>query len=200
MIYQAHRTVGELIALAKEDLAFTSLPRESAFYDSLNDTLTRLYREVICEKLRCPLQVENGVAATENLTLPNEYAPVCGEDISAVWNGDRQLRFLPYTLLSLGGTGYYTVYENQIILGDDKTGYALDVDIILRPARLSEQTKDMAVPFPDEFLSLLLCRLRGDICRLAGEDAEAAKWLGEYNSLLEEFCLFVKASRERRKG
>jgi hypothetical protein len=56
------------------------------------------------------------------------------------------------------------------------------------------------LPIPDEYLSLLRAKLRGEIFKLANEDSLAAKWLGEYNALLPAFAAYCERARRERVG
>ena len=199
-MFSSSCTADGLIDRAISELGYAKAPEREVFYNSLNDCLARLYSEVIVPRRRYPLTAQNGCANLKEVALPEHCAPLRTTDIVAAWNGARQLRFLPYTVLPLGGKGYYTLADEHLILGDGEDGENLSVDVILRPERFSEENGTECVPFPDEFLSLLLCRMRGDALRLSGEDGEAAKWLGEYNTLLDEFANWLAEANRRRKG
>ena len=47
------------------------------------------------------------------------------------------------------------------------------------------------VKVPAEFIELVSAKLRGEACKLANEDALAAKWLSDYNVLLETFKTWI---------
>ena len=51
-----------------------------------------------------------------------------------------------------------------------------------------ENTK---VELPNEFIDLAKAKLRGEAYKLANEDALAAKWLNDYNTLLETFKVWI---------
>lgn len=50
---------------------------------------------------------------------------------------------------------------------------------------------DGVVPLPYEFTELVRCKLRGEAYKLINDDALAAKWIGEYNTLLENFKVYI---------
>ena len=200
MMFLSNCTANELINRVQNELGYANAPDRDFFYTSLNDSLARIYAELISEKRRFAAEAAGVTVDLSAITPQEGCAPTRGADVSAVWSGDRQLRFLPYSMLSLGGKGYYTVAGDLLILGDGSDGADLSVEAVLRPARFTEESGDGCIPFPDEFLSLLACRMRGEALRLSGEDGEAAKWLGEYNTLLEEFSGWLAALYGRRKG
>jgi hypothetical protein len=47
------------------------------------------------------------------------------------------------------------------------------------------------VMVPIEFIDLVKSKLRGEAYKLANEDALAAKWLNDYNTLLETFRAWI---------
>lgn len=200
MMFSSACTANELISRVQNELGYANAPDRDFFYGVLNDCLTRLYTEVIAEKRRLNATAKNGKANLAEITSPAYCARIREQDVCAAWNGDRQLRFLPSSMFPLGGKGYYTVEDGCLCLGDPEDGEALEVAVILRPAAFDEANGNEPIPFPDEFISMLACRMRGEALRLSGEDSEAAKWLGEYNALLNEFTLWLAAVRAERKG
>ena len=198
MMFGSTCTAAALLDGVIEELALLTPPSRTALRDALNECLTRLYTEIIREERRA-YATPNGLRVMlASLSTPSGCASVREEDISSAWSGDRQLRFLPPTMLSLGGTGYYTLQDGALILSDAADGDRLAIDYIARPLRFTAENEDDTIPFPEEFLSLLRCRVRGEGCRLAGEDTAAAKWLGEYNTALSEFRLWYVATLAER--
>lgn len=55
---------------------------------------------------------------------------------------------------------------------------------------------DEFVSVPDEWIEMVLSKVRGEAYKLAGDDAQAAKWLNDYNTQLEQFKVWVS---ERQK-
>ena len=49
---------------------------------------------------------------------------------------------------------------------------------------------------PEEWIDMVLSKVRGEAYKLAGDDAQAAKWLNDYNTQLEQFKVWVS---ERQK-
>ena len=50
---------------------------------------------------------------------------------------------------------------------------------------------DVNVMLPIEFIDLVKAKLRGEAYKLANEDSIAAKWLNDYNTLLETFKAWI---------
>ncbi len=58
---------------------------------------------------------------------------------------------------------------------------------------------DDAVKVPYEWLEMVLSKVRGEAYKIAGDDAQAAKWLNDYNTQLESFKVWV-AERQKWFG
>lgn len=90
----------------------------------------------------------------------------------------------------------YTDGEGNVIYGvhNGYKGWLSEQDISLAVAYTfaAEQTEDeRTVPLPYEFTELVRCKLRGEAYKLINDDALAAKWIGEYNTLLENFKVYI---------
>jgi hypothetical protein len=44
---------------------------------------------------------------------------------------------------------------------------------------------------PDSFSELMASRLRGELCKLMGDDNQSAKWLNDYNTYLDDFRQYI---------
>ena len=53
------------------------------------------------------------------------------------------------------------------------------------------------IPLPVEFIELAKCKLRGEGYKLMNDDGQAAKWLNEYNMLLENFKAYIYSHGSR---
>lgn len=56
---------------------------------------------------------------------------------------------------------------------------------------------DGVVPLPYEFVELVRCKLRGEAYKLINDDGVAAKWLAEYDVLLENFKTYIEIHRSK---
>ena len=62
---------------------------------------------------------------------------------------------------------------------------------------VSDSDGNVAVPI--EFIDLIKAKIRGEIYKIANEDALSAKWLNDYNVLLENFKVWI-ATRQANFG
>jgi hypothetical protein len=131
------------------------------------------------------------------------------EDIVAVFVNDVQL--IKSSVLSgkIFPNCYYKKDEDNLGLNvyiqpEDTIG---KIRIIYRPRPKLKETKgenetisaDDYVMLPAEFVELARAKLRGEAYKLANEDLLAAKWLNEYNVLLESFKVWI-ASKQNTFG
>ena len=56
---------------------------------------------------------------------------------------------------------------------------------------------NLNVMIPYEFIDLIKAKLRGEAYKLCNEDIVAAKWLGDYNALLESFKVWILNRKEK---
>ena len=121
----------------------------------------------------------------------NESTPLF-EDIVAIYADDRQL--IKSTVAS--GTIFPFTYYKE----NDDIGYNLAPDFetkeftvihIVRPALIDKNNLEVNVMIPIEFIDLVKAKLRGEAYKLANEDNLAAKWLNDYNVLLETFKVWI---------
>ena len=81
-------------------------------------------------------------------------------------------------------------------VGGAAEGERLDCVYLVRPAARTAEGEDAPLALPEEFVELAAAKLRGEACRLAGEDALCAKWFSDYNAKLESFAAWC----DRRRG
>lgn len=137
-----------------------------------------------------PLTTPLGVRLCD-LPATNGESRVRFEDLRSVFVGDTQL--IKTTLMS--GTVFpNTYYKDDNRLGIHVTDKPDDITVtyIVRPAlKTSETFRDLSVMLPVEFIDLAKAKLRGESYKLANEDSIAAKWLNDYNVLLETFKAWI---------
>lgn len=193
--------IGDLLDLIAGGMGLFSPPDRPTLRALLCDCITRLYGEVIRKRAvaSTPAAAEIPLAA-----LPHAAGtgPITAADVTGVRVGRTAYRYLPPEVFALRGerTGFYTLQgdalELALIQGGGDTA---EVIYTVRPARFGEAEEALPVPLPDEFLPLAAAYVRGQAYKLANEDALSAKWLGEYNLLLEEFAGYL-AMTDREKG
>lgn len=78
-------------------------------------------------------------------------------------------------------------------------GSLAHIIVRVRPAIKTKDDSSDTVKVPYEWTDMVLAKIRGEAYKLAGDDAQAAKWLGDFNAQLESFKLWV-AERQKWYG
>lgn len=182
---------------------YEEIPR-ATYRRVLNETIGRLYGEVVREEreVLCSPDVD-GAVAISSVSLPSDNAPLREEDILGIHKGSQVIHYLPpshFHLVSSEDGNFYTVKDQSIRFTPTFTEHGMRVIYLCRPKPYSESDEGRMLPIPDEYLSLLRAKLRGEIFKLANEDSLAAKWLGEYNAALPAFAAYCERARRERVG
>ena len=165
---------------------------DETYIEWLNSLQQLLYTEIIKEQKKTTIQgtILNPVSLSLILTDYRENAPVF-EDIYAIYADGIQL--IKSTLAS-GVLFPNTFYKNNNKIGYHTQIPPRDMTIIhiVKPALVTvEEYEDMNVMIPIEFIDLVKAKLRGEAYKLANEDNLSAKWLNDYNILLETFKAWI---------
>ncbi len=176
---------------------YGNLPR-TTYRRVLNETLGRLYSEVVYEVREVAGKSVSGDITLSSLPLAADSGSVREEDVLRVCHSGHQLQYLPphrFSLVSNSDGEFYTVRNGRISLSPSFSGYSLQVFYLHRPRPYSEGDEGRMLPLPEEYVSLVRAKLRGEICKLANEDTLSAKWLGEYNATLPAFAAYCARVR-----
>lgn len=173
---------------------YGNIPR-ATFRRVLNETLGRLYNEVVYEVREAAGKSVSGEIALSSLPVSADSSNVREEDVLRVFHAGSELQYLPprrFALVSNNDGNFYTVQDGKILLSPSFSGYTLQVSYLRRPRPYSEGDEGRMLPMPEEYVSLVRAKLRGEIYKLANEDALSAKWLGEYNATLPAFAAYCR--------
>ena len=169
---------------------------DATYVSWLNSLQQLLYTEIIKEQKKTTLQgaILNPISLSLIMTDSGENTPIF-EDIHAVYVNGVQL--IKSTLAS-GVIFPNSFYKNNNGIGFNVTQPIAEMTIvhIVRPALVTVTSHGnisdgVNVMVPIEFIDLVKAKLRGEAYKLANEDALAAKWLNDYNTLLETFRAWI---------
>lgn len=189
----------DLVAQLKNEVD-VAIPISNASYVSwLNSLEQLLYTELIQEQGKIELDgVSSGVIGIDTLNVPNDENAVRFEDIHAVYADQTQL--IESTVASgvIFPDTYYKI-QNNIGLNLKNQAEKLKIIYFVRPALKTVDTNDNIssenVMLPVEFIDLAKAKLRGEAYKVANEDSIAAKWLNDYNVLLETFKAWISGKQ-----
>lgn len=160
----------------------------------LNALQQILYTEIIKEQkkrvFKPPFNIGEGISIEAE---SNENKPSF-EDIHAVYADDTQLIKSTVTSGVIFPNTYYKNNE-KLYFNTKEEPTELTVVYYVKPELINVTEEDEIaegnVMIPIEFIDLVKAKLRGEAYKLANEDNIAAKWLNDYNNLLETFKVWI---------
>ena len=195
-MYDSGISVKNLIEELKNTEIDIALEIPDATYVSwLNSLQQLLYTEVIKEQKKIVLRADLGLPIRLSLiNVDNNENRPRFEDIYAIYADDTQL------IKSTVTSG--AIFPNTYYKENDDIGYRtkfeptnMTIVYIVKPSLVTMtatgKVNDANVMIPVEFIDLVKAKLRGEAYKLANEDGLAAKWLNDYNVLLETFKAWI---------
>lgn len=166
------------------------------YVEWLNSLQQLLYTEIIKEQKKTTLNgpIQSPVSLSL-ISIGNGENRPSFEDIHAIYaDDDKQL--IKSTLTS------GVIFPDTFYKDNNNIGYntkpvpdKLTIVYIVKPALVTVTEKDEInntnVMVPIEFIDLVKAKLRGEAYKLVNEDGIAAKWLNDYNILLETFKAWI---------
>ena len=165
----------------------------------LNSLQQILYTEIIKEQKKKVFSApfENHLIDISSMAETGENKPIF-EDIHAVYAtiGKDEIQLVKSTVASgvIFTNAFYKLYGK---LSFHTKGNPTEMAIVyfVKPALVTvtdkDEINDANVMIPVEFIELVKAKLRGEAYKLANEDALSAKWLNDYNTLLETFKVWI---------
>lgn len=195
-------TVSELIESinAEADISY-DIPDES-YILWLNSLEQLLYREVIKEQNEHLFDIDgapfSGVLSLVGVNENENEDDIRFEDIHAVYSDDTQLIKSSLASGVLFPDTYYKISGGVGLNLVNKTPDKIKIIYFVRPAIKKAENKETDnVMLPLEFLDLAKAKLRGEAYKIANEDNLAAKWLNDYNMLVETFKAWIEGKNAK---
>ena len=185
-------SAAELIedVISEADIAIPISNRQ--YVQWLNSLEQMLYTEIIKEQHRITISAaDNNIIDLEAAETSENQARLRFEDIYAVYT-DNGVQLTKTTVTS------GTIFPNSYYKQDNNMAYntlfpaeSIDIVYFIRPALKAVDETDAVregnINVPPEFIDLIKTKLRAEAYKLANEDSIAAKWISDYNVLLETF-------------
>jgi len=195
-VYKSSITAKSLIDRLMAEADFSPVIPLGAYIDWLNALESRLYSEIIKEIWASEVSVADG--GKVNLTEvewgsgDDRIAEVRGRDIVSIIadgvvferSGGRLVHEVP-------GNKFYE-RGSDIVITAATVAMPTKVTVLhtVRPMVINEGNYDSTVKLPDEFIPMVEAYIRAQAYKVANEDDLAAKWIGEYNTDLQNFIYF----------
>ncbi len=189
-------TAYDLIEQIKDEADISYPIPDASYVLWLNALEQLLYTELIREQGRIELDgVSGDVVDLDTLTVPNGENAIRFEDIHAIYADDTQL--IESTVASgvIFPDTYYKI-GNNLGLNLTREPGTLKIIYFVKPelkTELNIGTKNVMLPI--EFIDIAKAKLRGEAYKIANEDSLAAKWINDYNVLLETFKAWLSGKQ-----
>ena len=190
-MFDSGMTAKELInAIQNEADIALDIPDEN-YIQWLNSLEQLLYSEVIKEQKAFTHTLPDILPISLNeIDVSEGEAPLRYEDLHAIYVDNTQL------IQSTVASG--DIFPNTYYKDDNKLAFNVPHPktvkgvYFVRPALKTPENIDTAhVMIPVEFIELAKAKLRGEAYKLVNEDNPAAKYLNDYNVLLETFKAWI---------
>ena len=189
-------TASALIEQIKDE-ADIAIPIPDATYVLWLNALEQLvYTELIQEQGKIELVGVNGsVIGIDTLNVPNGENAVRYEDIWCIYADSTQLIESTVTSGVIFPNTYYKI-GNDIGVNLIHQPEKVRITYFVKPElKTTDNINVKNVMVPIEFIDLVKAKLRGEAYKVANEDGIAAKWINDYNILLETFKAWLSEKR-----
>ena len=194
-MYKSSISLNDFAEEIQNELELSPFVSTSSIVRIVNSVEQLLYSEIINEIRKADVDVTDGRASLSGIEVSEGEDTVNAYDVIRVFDDRRELAFATsddaYVMNKKGAFGIFD--------GDSLSLYGVDADRItvfykVRPVPKSVEydkiTPDV-LNVPEKFTEMFASRLRGEFCKIAGDDGQAAKWLNDYNTYLEDFRIFA---------
>lgn len=179
------------------DEADIAIPIADENYVSwLNALEQLLYTEIIQEQGKIELaDALSSIIDIDTLDVSSGENAMRFEDIHAVYADNTQLIKSTVSSGVIFPDTYYKI-GNNIGLNLKKDPEKLKIIYFVKPElKTTDNISAKNVMVPIEFIDLVKAKLRGEAYKVANEDSIAAKWINDYNILLETFKAWLSGKQ-----
>lgn len=190
-------TIKECVALLKEELDIANLYDDEIYLYYINELLQLLYSDIIRAENVSECSSETAEFSLSDAPVSENERSISFESISRLYVNNRLLTKSSISRAGIFPDIFYKIPDEKLsekisFSSDIAPVYNLKIYYYFRPCIYTKNEEDTngclnKIPLPYEWTGLLVSKVKGEICKLANEDSLSAKWLGEFNNLLENF-------------
>ena len=194
-MYKSSISLNDFAEEIQSELEISPVVSKAAVVRIVNAVEQLLYSEIINEIRKADVSVSDGRAKLSEIEVSEGEDVVNSYDVIRVFDGRQELGFAtPDDAYVMNETSTFGIYdgENISVCGVDPD--RITVFYKVRPVPKSLELEKICpdvLHIPDKFIELFASRIRGELCKLAGDDGQATKWLNDYNTFLEDFRIFA---------
>lgn len=184
----------EFVARLKNEVDAAPDIDNDTYLGLIDDVEQTMYSEIIKEIHTCKPTV------TESTHIKMPYDAEEGdlirfEDVREVYAGDIQLIKTTATGWKFPDSYYKLGDDLYLNLKDKSKSSEITIYYYIRPKLKRGTTGEDTIKLPPERIPLIGAKVRGEALKLVNEDATAAKWLSDYNVMIEQFREFMTFNR-----
>lgn len=171
---------------------------DDVYLSVINETLQLVYSEIIKEECLSEMQLTEPRVILENFCIPDNQGKIRFENITKMYVNGQLLSKSSISNVGIFPDIYYRLSDLSInnALGfstDEAQRYNIKLFYNAVPVLYTSTPEDTSyygnhnIPLPYEWISVIVSKVTGEIYKLVNEDDYAAKWLNDYNGLIEDF-------------
>lgn len=200
-MFESGITASILIADIKTETDIALDLGDSTYLSFLNETEQLLYSEIIKEQAAITLSdiYETSITLSTITGRPANTDPIRFSDIYTVFaqsEGGYMEQLIKTNLASSDNIFHGCYWEDNGDICLSELHPVVRIVYFVRP-KIKDLTNysSETVKLPPEFISLIKAKMRAEAYKLANEDVLAAKWINDYNVLLEDFRMWIEQRR-----
>ncbi|MBP3359938.1 MAG: hypothetical protein J6N52_03720 [Clostridia bacterium] len=194
-MYDSGVSVKELVERVKKEADIAYEISNADCLIILNSLEQLLYTGIIKEQgtisMPCP---DNGIIRLSLVDIPEDESAIRFEDICTVYADDNQLIKTNAASADVFPNIWYRK-GIDLAMGTDFEPDIITIVYYVKPALKKTNDNDVIqsgnIMLPYEFVEIAAAKLRGEMYKIANEDVLSAKWINDYNALVETFKLWV---------
>lgn len=200
-MYDSNVSVKGVIAMLESEVDIRGTLDDGAIARWISSLEQLLYTDIIKDYRSVSVTFDGEEFNIDATSTPDGCRKITFDDIVKVYDEtDELVKCSPIAAHQFSEEKAIYWHEGNVCYAKLLRDSVTELRVIYR-ARPSIKGGDSVdtVKVPYEWLEMILSKVRGEAYKIAGDDAQAAKWLNDYNTQLEQFKAWV-AERQKWFG